>query len=82
MQRRELQEALNLKHEDHFRNAYLVPVLDPNLTEMTTPDKPRGGKQKYRLSDKGAGGGWTDTAAPNESRTGRQGPPPEVRHRG
>ena len=53
MQRRELQEALGLKHEDHFRNAYLVPALDAGLIEMTVPDKPRSSKQRYRLTDRG-----------------------------
>ena len=53
MQRRKLQEALGLKHEDHFRNAYLVPALAAGLIEMTIPDKPRSSKQKYRLTDKG-----------------------------
>ena len=53
MQRRELQEALGLKHEDHFRNAYLGPALDAGLVEMTIPDKPRSSKQRYRLTDQG-----------------------------
>ncbi len=53
MQRRALQEALGLKHEDHFRNAYLVPALEAGLIEMTIPDKPRSSKQKYRLTDAG-----------------------------
>lgn len=53
MRRRELQAALGLKHEDHFRHAYLVPALDAGLIEMTTPDKPRSSKQKYRLTDRG-----------------------------
>ena len=52
-QRRELQEALGLKHEDHFRKAYLVPALDAGLVEMTLPDKPRSSKQRYRLTEKG-----------------------------
>jgi ATP-dependent DNA helicase RecG len=53
MQRRELQDALGLKHEDHFRNAYLVPALEADLVEMTIPDKPRSSKQRYRLTNKG-----------------------------
>ena len=53
MRRRELQAALGLKHEDHFRHAYLVPVLDAGLIEMTIPSKPRSSKQKYRLTDEG-----------------------------
>ncbi len=53
MLRRELQEALGLKHEDHFRNAYLAPALDAGMIEMTIPDKPRSSKQRYRPTDQG-----------------------------
>ena len=50
MTRMELQSALVLKHEDHFREAYLVPALQAGLLEMTVPDKPRSRLQKYRLT--------------------------------
>jgi len=53
MKRTELQLALGLRHEDHFRNAYLTPALKSGLIEMTIPDKPRSSKQKYRLTAKG-----------------------------
>ena len=53
MSRRELQEALGLKHDEHFRLAYLTPALDAGLVERTIPDKPRSSKQKYRLTKKG-----------------------------
>ncbi len=53
MKRKELQAALGLKHEDHFREAYLMPALTAGLVEMTIPDKPRSSKQKYRLTEKG-----------------------------
>ncbi|MFV1951768.1 MAG: Fic family protein [Nitrospinota bacterium] len=53
MKRVELQKALDLRHEDYFREAYLVPALDAGLVEMTIPDKPRSSKQKYRLTAKG-----------------------------
>jgi len=53
MSRLEIQAALNLKHEDPYRAAYLVPALKTGLIEMTIPDKPRSSKQKYRLTDKG-----------------------------
>ena len=46
MTRQRLQEALGLKHEDHFRKAYLI--------EMTIPDKPRSSKQRYRLTSAGS----------------------------
>lgn len=53
MSRQEIQQALGLKHEDHFRNVYLTPTLQAGLIEMTIPDKPRSSKQKYRLTPAG-----------------------------
>ncbi|MBU1172053.1 MAG: hypothetical protein KKD44_21055 [Proteobacteria bacterium] len=53
MKRLEIQTELNLKHESHFREAYLVPALHDGLITMTVPNKPRSSKQKYRLTDKG-----------------------------
>ena len=53
MRRQELQELLGLKHEDHFREAYLKPALEAGLIEMTVPDKPRSRLQKYRLTNRG-----------------------------
>lgn len=53
MKRTEIQQALNLKHEDHFRLTYLLPALEAGLIEMTVPDKPRSSRQKYRLTKKG-----------------------------
>ncbi len=53
MTRRQIQGALNLKHEEHFRNAYLLPALQSGLIEMTIPDKPRSSKQRYRLTPAG-----------------------------
>ena len=53
MTRQQLQEALGLKHEDYFREAYLQPALVAGLIVMTVPDKPRSSKQRYRLTPKG-----------------------------
>ena len=50
MKRQEMQAALGLKHEDHFRDAYLVPSLKAGVVEMTIPDKPRSSKQRYRIT--------------------------------
>ena len=50
MTRQRLQEALGLKHENHFREVYLIPALRSGLIEMTIPDKPRSSKQCYRLA--------------------------------
>lgn len=53
MRRIDLQESLGLKHEEHFRDAYLKPALEMGLIEMTVPDKPRSRLQKYRLTAAG-----------------------------
>ncbi len=53
MKRMELQEALGLKHEDHFREAYLKPSLNGGFIVMTIPDKPKSKLQKYCLTPKG-----------------------------
>ena len=53
MKRQEIQATLGLKHEDHFRKAYLVPALKTNLIEYTIPDKPNSRLQRYRLTAKG-----------------------------
>ena len=53
MTRQELQQALGLRHEEHFRKAYLLPALEADLIEMTIPDKPHSSRQKYRLTGKG-----------------------------
>jgi ATP-dependent DNA helicase RecG len=45
-----LQEVLGLKHEEHFREAYLTPALAGRIIDMTIPDKPRSSKQKYQLT--------------------------------
>ena len=53
MSRRELQQALQLKDDEHFRKVYLLAALDQGLIEMAIPDKPQSSKQRYRLTDKG-----------------------------
>lgn len=37
----------------HFSAAYLQPVLEGGLIEMTIPDKPNSRLQRYRLTAKG-----------------------------
>jgi ATP-dependent DNA helicase RecG len=54
MTRQQLQGALGLKDDEHFRKTYLQPALEAGLIEMTVPDKPRSSKQRYRLTPKGA----------------------------
>ena len=53
MTRQSIQQALSLKHEDHFRKAYLVPALESGLVEMTLPGVPRSRLQRYRLTAQG-----------------------------
>ena len=51
--RHELQKRVGIKHDEHFRLAYMVPALETGLIEMTIPDKPNSRLQKYRLTPKG-----------------------------
>jgi ATP-dependent DNA helicase RecG len=53
MKRTDIQEALTLRHEDYFREAYLIPALTAGMIEMTIPRKPTNSKQKYRPTQKG-----------------------------
>lgn len=53
MSRRELQDILGLKDDEHFRLAYLKPAIEQHLISLTIPEKPSSGKQKYRLTKKG-----------------------------
>jgi len=53
MRRTEIQKVLGLRHEDYFREAYLVPALNAGYVEMTIPDKPKSSKQRYRLTARG-----------------------------
>ncbi|MCX6307684.1 MAG: transcriptional regulator, partial [Bacteroidia bacterium] len=48
--RLELQHLLSLKDEKYFRNIFKQKALDLGLIEMTIPDKPTSGNQKYRLT--------------------------------
>jgi len=36
---RQIKAALCLKHDEHFRKAYLQPALEQGLIEMTSPRK-------------------------------------------
>lgn len=51
--RKELQEQLGLKHDEHFRIAYLLPALENGYIERTIPDKPQSSQQQYRSTAKG-----------------------------
>ncbi|MGI6439713.1 MAG: Fic family protein [Sphaerochaetaceae bacterium] len=47
----ELQHAMNLRDEKHFRRSYLHPALQLKVIEMTIPEKPTSSKQRYRVSE-------------------------------
>jgi ATP-dependent DNA helicase RecG len=51
--RSELQESAGLKDREHFRMAYLEPLLATRWLEMTIPDKPTSSKQRYRVTEAG-----------------------------
>ena len=53
MKRADIQAALGLKDREHFREAYMLPAVTAGVIEMTLPDKPRSGLQKYRLTAAG-----------------------------
>jgi ATP-dependent DNA helicase RecG len=51
--REELQDAAGIAHREHFRIAYLVPLLSAGWLERTIPDKPRSRMQRYRTTETG-----------------------------
>jgi ATP-dependent DNA helicase RecG len=48
-----LQRAANLNHREHFRKAYLEPLVSSGWLEQSIPDKPTSPNQRYRLTEKG-----------------------------
>lgn len=51
--RAELQQAAGISHREHFRKAYMEPLLAVEWIERTIIDKPTSRLQKYRLTEKG-----------------------------
>ncbi|MBI2518562.1 MAG: DUF4062 domain-containing protein [Opitutae bacterium] len=51
--REALQQAAGILDREHFRNAYLEPLLAAGWLERTIPDKPTSPNQRYRLTEKG-----------------------------
>jgi len=49
----EIQNILQLKHREYFRDNYLLPALESGYIEMTFPDSPNHPNQRYRLTTKG-----------------------------
>jgi hypothetical protein len=53
MSRKEIQDALELKHIGNFRENYLEPALTDAVIEMKYPDSPNHPRQKYLVTEKG-----------------------------
>lgn len=53
MKRVEIQEILQLKHQENFRDNYLLPSIEAGYVEMTFPESPNHPNQRYRLTQKG-----------------------------
>jgi hypothetical protein len=51
--RKELQEALELKHRGNFRENYLEPALDGGYIRLKFPASPNHPQQRYLLTEKG-----------------------------
>jgi hypothetical protein len=49
----EIQNILQLKHREYFRDNYLLPALESGFIEMTFPDSPNHPNQRYRLTASG-----------------------------
>jgi ATP-dependent DNA helicase RecG len=53
MKRQQLQDALQIKHNDYFRVEYISPALEHKYIELKYPNSINHPKQKYRLTAKG-----------------------------
>jgi len=51
--RSQLQDVAGLKDREHFRTAYLEPLLAAGWIAMTIPDKPTSSRQRYRTTAAG-----------------------------
>ena len=54
MKRVEIQNKLQLKHDDSFRISFIIPSLENGYIEMTDPEHPTNPNQQYRLTSKGS----------------------------
>jgi ATP-dependent DNA helicase RecG len=53
LSREALQQTAEISDREHFRKAYLEPLLSAGWLERTIPDKPTSPNQRYRLTAKG-----------------------------
>ncbi|WP_367259977.1 Fic family protein [Methanoculleus sp.] len=49
----ELMDIAGRTNRTKFRNAIPKPLMQAGLIEMTIPDRPRSGNQKYRVTERG-----------------------------
>ena len=49
----ELMDIAGRTNRTKFRNSVLKPLMQAGLIEMTIPDRPRSGNQKYRVTERG-----------------------------
>jgi predicted HTH transcriptional regulator len=59
--RDQLQAAVAITHREHFRKAYLEPLVAAGWLERTIPEKPTSPNQRYRLTP--AGRAWLQSAS-------------------
>ena len=65
--RDKMQTAAGLANREHFRKAYLDPLVTAGWLSRTIPDKPTSRLQKYRLTEKGRA--WLRKARPRVRRS-------------
>ncbi len=53
MSRKDIQDALELRHAGNFRENYLDPALEIGVIELKYPDSPNHPRQKYLVTEKG-----------------------------
>jgi len=53
MKRSEMQQILQLKHDDYFRVEYILPALESGVIEQKYPESPNHPQQRYKLTEKG-----------------------------
>ena len=50
MTRKDLRVALELRNDEHFGKACMLPARQAGPSEMTIPDTPRSRNKRYRLT--------------------------------
>jgi len=53
MKRVEIQNELQMRHDDFFRTNYIIPAIEAGMIEMTNPESPTSPQQRYRLTANG-----------------------------